>query len=67
MSVTRPLRLSNWIQSPTRTELSSWIASPPSTLPSVSCMAKARTAVMIAEVAMMPVRSTPSTRICDRP
>ena len=34
-------------------------------LPSVSCMAKASTAVITAEVATMLVRSTPAPRSCD--
>ena len=68
MSRTRPVSSeSTRIQSPTCTELSSWIASPPSTLPSVSCIEKAITAVRIAEVVTRLPRSTPAPRSCTRP
>ena len=67
MSRTRPERSSTLIQSPTCTELSSWMARPASTLPSVSCMAKAITAVRIAEVVTRLARSTPAPRSCTKP
>jgi hypothetical protein len=64
MSRTRPVRSSSLIQSPTCSVLSAWIARPPSTLPSVSCIAKASPAVRIAEVVTMLERSSPALRSC---
>ena len=67
MSRTRPLAVSTRIQSPMRTELSSCTATPASTLPSVSCIAKATTAVRIAEVVTMLERSSPAPRSWAKP
>jgi len=67
MSRTWPPTPSTLTQSPTCTVLSIWMARPPSRLPSVSCIAKAITAVRIAEVVTMLERSTPAPRSCTKP
>ena len=46
-------------QSPMAMELSSWIETPASRLPRVSCMEKAMTAVMTAEVVTISPRAMP--------
>ncbi len=67
MSRTLPTSVSIRTQSPTCTELSTCSASPPSRLPSVSCIAKAITAVRIAEVVTRLPRSTPTARSWMKP
>ena len=62
ISTTRPLTSSTLTQSPTRIDWSSCSTTPPRTLPSVSCIEKAITAVITAEVVTRLARSTPSMR-----
>ena len=59
----RPVTSSTLTQLPSSTELSNCSARPPRMLPSVSCIEKATTAVITAEVATMPDRSTPARRM----
>jgi len=54
--------VSNLIQSPTPSESSSCRAMLPRMLPRVSCVEKASTAVITAEVAIMPLRAGPAWR-----
>jgi hypothetical protein len=59
--ITCPVWSSMRTQSPMSSESSICSASPPSRLPRVSCIAKASTAVITADVATRLVRSTPAS------
>lgn len=62
---TRPVTSSTLTQSPVRSELSSCSATPDRMLPRVSCIAKASTAVITAEVVSRLDGSRPT--MCSRP
>ncbi len=59
ISTTRPWVVSTCSQSPMAMELSSWMETPASRLPRVSCMAKAMTAVITAEVVTISPSAMP--------